>query len=217
MTSTPELIARPSSGSLTKAHGVLQAWRGLPSFGALKDAVAVLLDREAADELARLLPIGDGIEPRGCPTPGACSCPGSRLPALVGEMETTEEERSALHNDHVSLRGSVLQRLLRDFARLVAHQLELARAVEQEKAEVARLQAEVAVASAIGVENAKLRRALEDRARELATATAAREAAEQAGLERAASYLEGVHYSYANIANHIRALLSAPEKGTTDV
>jgi hypothetical protein len=31
---------------------------------------------EAIDRLRGCSPVGDGIEPRGCPTPGACSCPG---------------------------------------------------------------------------------------------------------------------------------------------
>ncbi len=72
-------------------------------------------------------------------------------------------------------------------------------------------------------------RAIRDVARLLAHANAEVARAEQAGLERAASYLDGCALDFnrmrdPGMANHcrakakaIRALLSAPEKGTTDV
>ena len=47
-------------------------------------------DQKAADAYATLRDlierVGEGMEPPGCPTPGACSCPGATLKGSGGEV-----------------------------------------------------------------------------------------------------------------------------------
>lgn len=101
----------------------------------------------------------------------------STLAPVDGGMETTAIERSAVADDPVT---SFVARLLRDFDRLTA-----LLAAEKEQS-----------VSWQGVAEEHLRHRLEAEA----ALISAREAGRVEGLEEAATYLEGLHISYAGVA-----------------
>jgi hypothetical protein len=122
----------PSNVAYMQGVGDLHAW-----LDRAKGTIS-----ETANLIERLAPIGDGIEPRGCPTPGACSCPVARrtAPAEGVEYETTAEDRAAVPTWRtINGDSPFMARLLRDFDRQAAHIaiLNAALAAEKERADAA--------------------------------------------------------------------------------